>query len=86
MAFTKEARSFPNPLPPSGRLAQLAEQVRLRRKALGLTQAALADLAGCSARLVRALEGGRHAVRLDKFLDVLAALGLELAAQPRSVS
>ena len=67
------------------RLANLAEQVRSRRKTLGLTQAALADLAGCSARFLRALEGGKGTVRMDKLLDVLHALGLELLAQQRRV-
>lgn len=68
------------------RIAELADLVRTRRKALGLTQAALADLAECSSRFVRALEGGTHAVRIDKFLDVFGALGLELVARTRVVS
>ncbi len=68
------------------RLTPLADQLRSRRKALGLTQAALADLAGCSSRFLRALEGGKATVRLDKLLDVLQALGLELSARPRRVT
>ncbi len=65
------------------RSKRLAQRVRERRKSLRLTQDELADLAGCSARFVRALEGGKAGVRLDKFLDVLNALGLELALEPR---
>jgi len=66
-------------------LAPFAGQVRQRRRSLRLTQDQLADLADCSPRFVRALESGKRSVRLDKLLDVLAALGLELSAQPRRV-
>jgi HTH-type transcriptional regulator / antitoxin HipB len=65
------------------RSQQLAHQVRERRKSLHLTQDDLADLAGCSARFVRALEGGKEGVRLDKLLDVVEVLGLELVLEPR---
>ncbi len=64
--------------------AAIAGQVRARRKALRLTQADLADLAGCSERFVRSLEAGKATVRVDKLLDVLTPLGLELTAQLRS--
>ncbi len=62
----------------------IANQVRSRRKSLRLTQADLADLAGCSERFVRSLEAGKATVRIDKLLDVLGPLGLELTAQLRS--
>lgn len=65
------------------RLSAMVNQVRERRKSLRLTQQDLADLAQCSARFVRALEAGKQTVRLDKLLDVLDALGLELTAQLR---
>jgi len=61
-----------------GRLTDAAQQVRDRRRSLRLTQDDLADLARCSPRFVRALEAGKTTVRLDKLLDVLDALGLEL--------
>jgi y4mF family transcriptional regulator len=64
----------------------LARQVRQRRKSLKLTQADLADLAGCSARFVRAFEQGKQTVRLDKVLDLLEVLGLELVLRPRGRS
>ena len=64
-------------------LEELAHQVRARRKSLGLTQDELAELAGASARFVRALEGGKATVRLDKLVAVLDTLGLELSARPR---
>ena len=65
-------------------IARLAAQVRERRRSLGLTQTDLADLAGCSSRFVRSLEAGKGTVRVDKLLDVLVVLGLELIARLRS--
>lgn len=55
-----------------------AAAVRSRRRALGLRQDELADLAEVSERFVHALESGKGTVRLDKLLAVLAALGLHL--------
>lgn len=63
----------------------LSREIRERRKSLALTQADLADLAGCSPRFVRDLEVGKPGVRLDKVLAVLEALGLELQLTPRQV-
>jgi y4mF family transcriptional regulator len=60
------------------RLARLAAEVRARRKTLGLTQTELADLAGTSVRFVHTLENAKGTVRLDKVLDVLSVVGLEL--------
>lgn len=62
---------------------RLAEAVRSRRKELGLRQAELAALAGCSERFVHVLEHGKPTLRLDKVSDVLDVLGLELAVRPR---
>jgi HTH-type transcriptional regulator / antitoxin HipB len=39
----------------------------------------LAELAGCSERFVHTLEHGKGSVRIDKVLDVLRVLGLDLA-------
>ena len=60
------------------RIAPLAQQVRARRRALGLTQGELADLAGCSERFVYSIEQGKASVHLAKVLDVLRVLGLGL--------
>lgn len=49
-----------------------------RRKALGLTQVELADLAGVSARFIHELENGKNTVRLDRVMAVATALGLDL--------
>ena len=69
--------------PSSGRrLAVLAEVVRGRREELGLRQSELADLAGCSPRFVHTMEHGKASLRLDKVLDVLEVLGLDLLVAP----
>lgn len=61
----------------------LTRQIRERRRSLGLTQDQLADLAGCSPRFIRELEGGKTTVRLDKVLDVAEVLGLDVTLAPR---
>ncbi len=60
------------------RTSALAEQVRTRRRALGLRQEEVADLAGCSERFVLSLERGKTSVQLAKVLDVMRVLGLGL--------
>lgn len=64
-------------------LLDLAGQVRERRRVLKITQEDLASLAGCSARFVRAVEGAKPTLRLDKLLALLDALGLTLTATLR---
>lgn len=61
----------------------LGDDVRTRRRALGLGQVELAELADVSERFVRSLEQDKASVRLDKVAAVLAVLGLELRAEPR---
>ena len=56
----------------------IAEVVRQRRKRLGVTQQALAQMAGCGLVFVYNIEHGKPSLRLDKLLDVLAVLGLEI--------
>jgi len=60
-----------------------ADDVRQRRKELGLTQVEAADLAGVSERFVRLVEAGKVSVRLDKLEALLEVLGLELRASLR---
>ena len=57
---------------------QVSEVIQSRRKALGLTQLELADLAEVSERLIRDLETGRATIKTDKLLSILEALGLEI--------
>jgi len=65
-----------------GRLSALGAAVRERRRALGLRQAELADLAGCSERFIHTVEHGKESLRLGKVLDVLEVLGLGLSVGP----
>lgn len=55
-----------------------------RRRSLGLTQRELSLLAGVSERSVQALEAGKLSMRADILMNVLDALGLSLAAMPKS--
>ncbi|MGD2044834.1 MAG: helix-turn-helix transcriptional regulator [Gemmatimonadota bacterium] len=66
----------------SAPLVRLAESVRERRAELGLRQAEVAELAGCSQRFVHTVEQGKPSLRLDKLLDVLEVLGLGLTVGP----
>lgn len=67
-------------------MASIAARVRDRRRALGLTQQDLADLAGVSERFVRFVEQGKPSVRLDALSAVLGALGLSLVVVARGTS
>lgn len=54
--------------------------IRARRAAKGLSQQALADMAGVSRKFLIDLEAGHDRAELGKTLAVMAALGLTLAA------
>lgn len=60
----------------------IAEFVRRRRKAQGLTQVELAERAGVGLRFVRELEQGKPTVRRDKVEQVLALFGHTLGPVP----
>ena len=62
----------------------LGEQVRKRRRQLGLKQEELADLAGVSPSFVRFVEHDKASVRLDKVQDVLNVLGLEMTLKVKT--
>jgi len=64
--------------------AELGQLVRKTRKEQGLTQLDLAGLAGFSNRFVIDLERGKETLQVQKVLDVLALLGLELTARRKS--
>jgi y4mF family transcriptional regulator len=61
----------------------IAKAVRNERKARNLTQQELGELAGAGLNFVSQLERGKETVRLDKLLDVLKVLGLELVVSRR---
>jgi HTH-type transcriptional regulator/antitoxin HipB len=54
----------------------LGAVLRARRERLGLKQAELAELAGCSTRFVHSVEAGKATLRLDKLLELMEVLGL----------
>lgn len=56
----------------------LSQEVKKRRKMLNLTQEQLSLRVGVGLRFLRELEQGKKTVRLDKVLEVLNYLGLEL--------
>jgi|BarGraNGADG00212_1021973.scaffolds.fasta_scaffold49619_1 HTH-type transcriptional regulator/antitoxin HipB len=60
--------------------------VRDRRKAAGLTQAALADLAGVSRPWLQQVEGGHGGASLAKLLDLLGALDYRMDVDERPPS
>jgi y4mF family transcriptional regulator len=64
-------------------MARLRSAVRKRRKLLGLTQAALARTAGCGLVFVYDLERGKPSLRLDKLLNILHVLGMDMVVTPR---
>ena len=63
-------------------LLTIGAQIASRRKALGLSQSALADKAGVSRATLEALENGRLGeLGFSKVANILSALGLELKLQ-----
>jgi y4mF family transcriptional regulator len=58
---------------------ELGNVIRARRKALGITQAELADLSGISVRTIGEIESGGNSISLKRLLPVLATLGLRLS-------
>ncbi len=57
---------------------KLSEFVKRKRKALGITQAELADRAGVGLRFLRELENEKPTLRLDKVNLVLDMFGCEM--------
>jgi y4mF family transcriptional regulator len=58
--------------------ADFGEQIRLRRKALGLTQQQLAARCGVGVRFIIELEGGKPTCQLGKSLTAAVEVGLLL--------
>lgn len=64
--------------------ATLGDLVRKVRKRQGLTQLDVAGLAGFSNRFIIDLERGKETLQMQKAMDVLALLGLELVVRKKS--
>ena len=61
----------------------LGALLRERRRALGLTQDDVAELAGTTQKTLSMLETGKPTARLDKLADVAEAVGLAVTLVPR---
>ena len=72
--------------PPITDAQTLGQRVRRRRKALRLTQARAAGLAGVGTRVLGDIERGKPTVELGRVLQVLRVLGLELRVDARGGS
>ena len=57
---------------------ELGQEIRARRKELGYTQGFLADYVGVSASFLSELENGKETVQLNKLMDVMSLLGLDI--------
>jgi y4mF family transcriptional regulator len=63
--------------------AQLGSAVRERRKTLALKQEDVAGLGGTGNRFIVDLEGGKPTMQIQKVMDILDLLGLELTVRPK---
>ena len=59
------------------------QRVRDRRRRLGLSQSALADVVGVNRRVIGELERGKPSVQLSIALRVAEAAGLDLTLRER---
>lgn len=57
---------------------EIGKVIRLERRAARLTQQQLGELSGAGMNFISQLERGKPTVRLDKVIEVLKVLGLEL--------
>lgn len=63
-------------------MVSIAEFIKKKRKAAGLTQPELAERAGVGLRFIRELEGGKQTLRLDKVEQVLSLFGHSVGPVP----
>lgn len=57
---------------------RFADVILFHRRRSGLSQQALAEMAGVGKNMVYELESGKQSVRLENLLKVLAVLNIEL--------
>jgi len=63
--------------------SDLGNLLRKRRKALGYSQAQVAQLCGTGTRFISDLENGKPTIEMGKTLSVTVALGIDLLPQVR---
>lgn len=73
------APSLPISSATAARLEALGQQIRTRRKALGLSATVAAEAAGLSRVTLHRIEKGGAAVTMAAYLNVMAALGLDFS-------
>ena len=64
----------------------LSKYVKAKRKQYNLTQVELSEKSGVGLRLVRELEQGKQALRLDKVNQILNLFGSEVGVVPMTKS
>lgn len=64
--------------------AELGQLARARRQQIALTQLDVAGLGNTGNRFIVELEQGKPTLQLQKVLDVLALLGLEVVIRAKS--
>ncbi len=69
-------------VPAQAQLQALGEQIRVHRKALGVSAVVAAESAGLSRVTLHRIEKGEPSVTVGAWANVLAALGMTLAANP----
>ena len=62
---------------------ELGSEIRARRKELGYTQSFLASYIGVSTSFLSELENGKETIQLNKLLDVLSLLGMDICIARR---
>jgi HTH-type transcriptional regulator / antitoxin HipB len=63
---------------------ELGAYVRAQRKLLGLKQLEVAGLGNTGNRFIIELESGKPTLQLQKVLDIIDLLGLELTVRPKA--
>ena len=61
----------------------IGSEIRKRRKELGYTQGFLADYVGVSASFLSELENGKETIQLNKLMDVMSLLGMDMCITRR---
>lgn len=75
------------PLPAAvTRMEDLGSLIQHTRKEQGMTQIDVAGLAGFGNRFIVDLEKGKETVQMQKVMDILALLGLELVIRKKGFS
>ena len=61
----------------------MGKAIRERRKELGYTQSFLASYAGVSTSFLSDLENGKETVQINKLMEVLSLLGMDICVMRR---